>query len=334
MWNWVDWAIIAIVLIYCLDGLRRGFTEQLLELLGFVVILMISIWTYHPIANWLKNYFTMPPQLSGPLGFVIVLIFLESIYSLALHFLYPLIPVRFRHSKLNQYLGIVTGIIRSVLLLAVVLTILVIMPVSGTSAAGGSVYKIRQDIQSSVLGNKLVNRSAQIEQLLDTVTGGDIKQTLTFLTIPPQKEQIVEPNETVNLQFKTTDVTVDKASEQKMFQLLNNERIKVGLPALVWSEDLAQVARAHSRDMFANGYFAHTDLAGNSPFDRMSKAGITFQAAGENLAYAATVDIAHNGLMNSPGHRANILEKNFKKVGIGVIDAGVYGKMFTQDFTD
>jgi uncharacterized protein YkwD len=52
------------------------------------------------------------------------------------------------------------------------------------------------------------------------------------------------------------------------------------------------------------------------------------------LAYAASVDLAHNGLMRSPGHRANILSADFGQVGIGVIDGGIYGKMFTQEFTN
>jgi uncharacterized protein YkwD len=119
-----------------------------------------------------------------------------------------------------------------------------------------------------------------------------------------------------------------------MLVLINQERAKAGLAALAWDEDLAKVARAHSTDMFARGYFAHKNPDGLSPFDRMANAGITFKAAGENLAYAATVELAHGGLMRSPGHRANILEKDFGRVGIGIIDAGPYGKMFTQSFRD
>jgi uncharacterized protein YkwD len=119
-----------------------------------------------------------------------------------------------------------------------------------------------------------------------------------------------------------------------MLRLINQERLKEGLPALVWDEAAAKVARAHSVDMFKRGYFSHENPDGLSPFDRMEKAGITYSAAGENLAYAATVELAHAGLMRSPGHRANILEKDFGRVGIGVIDGGIYGKMFTQNFRD
>ena len=99
-------------------------------------------------------------------------------------------------------------------------------------------------------------------------------------------------------------------------------------------KDLLRLARAHSRDMFIRGYFAHVNPDGEDPFDRMNEAGIIYQVAGENLALAPNVDLAHDGLMNSPGHRANILTAEFGLVGIGCIDGGSYGKMFSQEFTD
>jgi uncharacterized protein YkwD len=86
--------------------------------------------------------------------------------------------------------------------------------------------------------------------------------------------------------------------------------------------------------MFKRGYFAHVTPEGVDPFQRMDAAGIHYVTAGENLALAPTLDIAHDGLMNSPGHRANILNPAYRKVGIGVLDGGVYGEMFVQEFTD
>ena len=84
--------------------------------------------------------------------------------------------------------------------------------------------------------------------------------------------------------------------------------------------------------MLKLGYFAHNSPVSGSPSDRLQAAGISFRVAGENLAYAPTVEIAHRGLMNSPGHRANILSPDFTRVGIGVIVAPNGERMFTQDF--
>ena len=68
--------------------------------------------------------------------------------------------------------------------------------------------------------------------------------------------------------------------------------------------------------------------------NRMRDGGVRFGAAGENLALAPTVQVAHDGLMNSPGHRANILNPRYRRVGIGVADGGMHGKMFVQNFAD
>jgi Uncharacterized protein with SCP/PR1 domains len=86
--------------------------------------------------------------------------------------------------------------------------------------------------------------------------------------------------------------------------------------------------------MFARGYFAHKSPDGKDPFDRMKQARVSFHAAGENLALAQTVEIAHTNLMNSPGHRANILSPDFGRLGIGILDGGFYGLMISQEFRD
>ena len=84
--------------------------------------------------------------------------------------------------------------------------------------------------------------------------------------------------------------------------------------------------------MFARGYFAHATPEGRDPFERMREAKVSFLTAGENIALAPTLEIAHTGLMNSPGHRANILRPQFGRVGIGIVDGGIHGLMVTQDF--
>ena len=84
--------------------------------------------------------------------------------------------------------------------------------------------------------------------------------------------------------------------------------------------------------MFQQGYFSHVSPGGKGPFDRMRNDGVQFTNAGENIALAPTLDIAHSGLMHSPGHRANILRPEFGRLGIGIVDGGKYGLMISQEF--
>lgn len=122
------------------------------------------------------------------------------------------------------------------------------------------------------------------------------------------------------------------ADEQKMLSLVNSVRASAGLKPLQADMSLVKLARLKGQDMINKNYFSHTSPTYGSPFDMMQAAGVSYRYAGENLAGAPTVDSAHTNLMNSPGHRANILNGNFTKVGIGVVNGGSYGKMFVQMF--
>ncbi len=123
------------------------------------------------------------------------------------------------------------------------------------------------------------------------------------------------------------------AQERLMVQLVNGERAKLGLRPLEVDMRLTVLARRKSQDMIDKGYFSHTSPTYGSPFDMMDKAGITYRFAGENLAGAHTVNVAHEALMQSDGHRRNILNPDFDRVGIGIVPGGPYGLMVTQMFT-
>ena len=117
-----------------------------------------------------------------------------------------------------------------------------------------------------------------------------------------------------------------------MVGLVNAERAKVGLPALIVDPALSRLARMKSADMVALNYFGHISPTYGSPFDMMRANGITYRAAGENLAAATNLALAFDGLMRSAGHRANILRVEFTHIGIGVVLGGPYGITFTQLF--
>jgi len=123
------------------------------------------------------------------------------------------------------------------------------------------------------------------------------------------------------------------AAETQMLALVNGARAAHGLAALVMDGEMVAVARAHSADMRDRDFFAHTNPDGTDPFDRMRAAAITYRRTGENLALAGTVPRAHDLLMDSDGHRRNILNADFGRVGIGIVESS-RGLMITQIFAD
>lgn len=131
------------------------------------------------------------------------------------------------------------------------------------------------------------------------------------------------------------DIVVDadcSTEEAEMLKLINQERAKAGAAPLTMDPELVKVARMKSRDMIANNYFDHNSPTYGDPFTMMTNMGIKYGYAGENLAGNPSLANAHETLMNSPGHRKNILNPNYTHAGIGIVEGGPYGKMFTQLF--
>jgi uncharacterized protein YkwD len=129
----------------------------------------------------------------------------------------------------------------------------------------------------------------------------------------------------------------EAAMAQQVLTLVNQERANNGgLPPLAWNTECADCAFQHSRDMDERNFFAHTNPDGESPFDRMAAMGISYSAAGENIAagYGTPANVMA-GWMGSAGHRANILSTNFTEIGIGVRVSGggsMYSDYWTQVF--
>jgi len=147
----------------------------------------------------------------------------------------------------------------------------------------------------------------------------------------PESESPQPPKQSPAVTTRDTGIT---SEERRMMGLVNAVRAKNGFSPLSANTRLAKVARLKASDMIKNNYFNHNSPTYGSPFDMMKQFGISYSYAGENLAGANTVEIAHNNLMNSSGHRANILNAGYKQIGIGVVNGGPYGKMFVQLFTD
>ncbi|MGW2637984.1 CAP domain-containing protein [Streptomyces sp. NPDC001348] len=126
-------------------------------------------------------------------------------------------------------------------------------------------------------------------------------------------------------------VSAEAAAEAEVLKLVNEERAKVGCSALSANSSLTKLAEGFSSDMAARGFFDHTDPDGATPWDRAAKAGIS-GLGGENIARGqADAASVMEAWMNSPGHRANILNCDFKTLGVGV-HYGSGGPWWTQDF--
>lgn len=128
----------------------------------------------------------------------------------------------------------------------------------------------------------------------------------------------------------TTTAAPASAAVASVLALVNSERGKVGCSALTLNEKLSKAAQDHSADMAAHKNMSHTGSDGSDPGQRITAAGYSWSAYGENVAYGySTPEQVMAGWMSSPGHKRNILDCGFKEIGVGLAQPGSY---WTQDF--
>lgn len=171
-----------------------------------------------------------------------------------------------------------------------------------TVTSGDTMWKISVKYQTGL--SEIINANPQIEDPALIYPG-------QVLTIPGKDAQIEE-------------------YEKKVVELVNEIREQNGLKKLTHDWELSRVARFKSQDMKDNKYFSHTSPVYGSPFEMIKNFGISYRSAGENIARGyATPEAVVNGWMNSSGHRANILNSSYTKIGVGYVRNGNY---WTQMF--
>lgn len=323
--NWVDLVIIVVLLFFIVEGLKRPFLSELVDLASFLFAFSLSLKFYNLSAKYFETWFTLPHSFANVLGFISIWYIFEIIFYILVR---PWLTKFKNNSNLNIWqksilssglLSSFPSFFKGLIFIAIILILVATFPIQP---------RIKKDVQNSKLAYPILVKAYQLEAPLKNIFGGLANDTLTFLTIQPKS------NEKLGLGFQTDKFIVDSRLEEQMVSLLNKERVKKGLPELSPDPQLKEVARFHSSDMFKKGYFSHYSPQGENVADRAKKLNVFFLVVGENLAYAPSLELAHQGLMNSDGHRANILSPEYRRIGIGIVDGEEYGLMFTQVFTD
>jgi len=323
--NWIDILILIVILFYILEGYAIGFLTALVDLISFILVFFAGLTFYSVFGNLLVKFLSMPQGFAKAAGFFITAFIVEILVTIYLKkivnssFQAEVIDKNPIYKKINLWLGIIPSVFSGIILTTFILTLVATLPFS---------IFLKRAVLDSQIGSRLVNSTGGLSKNINNIFKGAANDSLAFLTVEPTG------NESVKLNFKLNKFSIDKSSEAKMLKMVNKVRKDNMTDTLVLNNQLTDVARKHCEDMFKRGYFSHYTPDNISPFDRMAQADILFDFAGENLAFAPNVDLAMDGFMKSPGHKANIMSTNFARIGIGVIDGGIYGEMFCQEFAD
>lgn len=318
--NVVDVLIVGAVGLAILTGVRTGFVAGAYGLFSWIAALVGAAALQGPVTERLLTLVTWPPAIVRAAAFVALVILLEVLLAICGGLAVSPLRRGLRRARalalVDQALGVIPAVARTLLVAAVLLAAMVVLPVGSD---------VRAAIDGSGLARVLVAQVAIVQPVLDQlVREGEGAPPLVTRLAADERQQLDLPAELT--------LEADPLSERQLVALVNEERVSSGLAPLELDPRLVPVARAHATEMLRLRYFSHVSTVTGTPFDRLSAAGVRYTRAGENLAYARSVATAHRGLMDSPGHRENILRPEFTRIGIGVISAGPYGRMFTQLF--
>jgi uncharacterized protein YkwD/uncharacterized membrane protein required for colicin V production len=314
-----DLIIIGFVILFTVGGYFKGLIRQLGDLVILITSFMVGLLFYNQVSATFLVRFSFVSGIAKPIAFMALWVITEFALKIMFYFVYKQVPEEVRKSKINRGLGAIPGVVWGILFVSIIISILAALPIKGG---------FKEGIVGSSSGSFIISKVMSLEGIAGKIFGGSLSDTLEFVTVDQNGQK------SVDLGFKINYPTIDAKSEEEMFSLLNKERAKVGEAPLKMDEKLRTLAREYGTKILADGYFSHVSKDGKDPFDRMKESHIGYIIAGENLAFAVNVQAAHNGLMNSSGHRANILTSEYGKVGIGCLDAGPKGKIFVQEFTD
>jgi len=317
--NPIDAAVLVLIGVAAWFGYRTGFVATTYSLASWILAAAAARALAGPATALVETLTGRPRPFAATIGFVVTIVAAEALFSAAGHLAIRPIVALVRRGPLapaDRILGTLPAAIRSLFIVAVAILAIEAFPVGSEMKAAVEASRTGRFVNAQIVAFQ-----PQIESFTRQLGGSPLLVTRIG---EDQTERLDLPD--------GIELAPDPVAERQLVDLVNEERTQRGIKPLVLDERLVSVARAHSQDMFTLKYFSHESPVSGSPFDRLKSAGITYSRAGENLAYAQSVSVAHRALMESPGHRENILRSEFTRIGIGVINAPAYGRMITQLF--
>ncbi|MEO7804017.1 MAG: CvpA family protein [Actinomycetota bacterium] len=324
--NLVDVLFILFIGFYSYRGFHRGFVREGLDLMGFGLGIAAALRLYPLFAKPLIFIGIGAAPAKVAAGILIFVAFVAAAGLLAARV--ERIFGNHLRSKPLKVSGAAFASSWSTLFAVFLMIVVTVIP---------SPRGVQSQVRDSFVGGTVLTSDSRVYPLLEDYAKNDARNLLFyvrqfFTQLDPQPTTRSDGGEDEYFEIQASnDIALDLGAEKAILDLVNKERAERGLGVLKAHEPIRRVARSHSADMYQRGYFAHNNPDGKDPFDRMAVGGVTFSFAGENLALAPTITLVHQGLMNSPKHKANILKPEFTDLGIGIYK-GPYGLMVTQNF--
>ena len=302
-------------------GWMRGLVKELLDLAALVIGAVVAFRMSGPLGDFLADRFDVTPEWAR-IGAGITLFILIGVGATVLAYSVGRVMRAIGLNLPNRLLGAAFGLAWGVVLIVIVATILLALPLP-----------VEDTLAESEVVTALAGPEALPRQAFQKLAGDDGLDTLLALGSKlGQSRVVLDEDDVVAIDPAEPDQLVgEPKASAELLALTNRERLAVDENPLAWSDILAAVARRHAEEMYLEGYVSHVSPTTGTVVDRVRAAGVNLFVVGENLALASNARAVHDGFMDSPGHRENLLRPEFDRVGIASV-RGPLGLMVVQVF--
>ena len=307
----VDVVIVLVVLVSLLDGLRVGGMRVVFGTATLAASIAMAVAFQDPMTSSARELTSFPPLVSRAIALLEILLLVDTLLTIAGRYAVGRLP---RPSGtwaagVDRLAGVTVGAFRGVLAAVVGLAVLLLVPLGGP---------VHDDVDRSPLGSRVVVAAMRYER--ESPLGA-------------RRLFDVQLDGTVEVPF---DVPIglsaprDEETEQMLASLANAERRRSGIRELVVDPRLTEVARRHSEEMVRFRYFGHRSPITGLADDRLADAGIAFSRVHEVLVIGSSALVVHERVAASPLQGARMLDPDATRMGVGVLDAGIYGLVITE----
>lgn len=304
----VDALIVAFVGALAWRGWRRGVIPAVIGLAGFVAAITAAVLGYRILAPVLRTLLRLSDAAASFAAAAIIFIGVSAAFLVLGRVVSRMVRAT-TWGAFDRVAGASLGGVWAVSWVTLVLLAISVIPAPAA---------VRSGVRDSALAREIIRDAPGVAR---SMARADLRKVL----------EIFVPSELRLSVHATKEFRAVPEDERYLFGLVNRERIRRGLGALVWDDSLAAAARAHAGDMYSRGYFEHDSPEGRTPADRLRRLGIRFRVTAENIALAPEVDHAHQRMMRSAVHRRHILASAYTRVGVGIM-FGPQGVMVDEEF--
>ena len=321
--QYIELFVYVFIIFFIIYGWRKGFLLQFFYLMTLLIAVALSFRYSYQVGSYISNWFNSNIQLSEIFGGVLIFIIILTISSFFQNFI---INNQKQRDVGNKLLGASFSLLVSNLVLTLIFTITSIFYVPNF---------VEKTIENSNLISFYTDTNGTPQQALELITGTDlIKVVSRIKDLTGKTSVVVSEQGCIEIpKYSLSNLSNNFQQEEELYGLLIIERREENLIPLELSKNLSEVALNYAYEMYQEGFWCHKNPTnGELVGERLSKIGLPYIQIGENLALSSSVRAGHSSLMNSEAHKNTILDKEFKRVGIGIV-SGPLGLIIVQIFS-